>query len=429
MRTSILVLLMAVSGCRCSPANPQPVTLRIVNTTRSPIYLDATGGKLGLTVQREVGGAQFPFDDLACECRRCALSCDTTCVCPDAGVPTIRRLEAGERVERTWDGVIQLAGNTRCGDGTCLDPVNAPLNEQFTLELCFGVQPPMGVRFDDGGVGAGQLPMVSRDCTTRQFAPQDLEVEIGPARGAACATTGDCKGKDELCLDGACTTGCPANAFPAIGSDWLLNIASPDNMGFFEMTSRATGNQFEGTGALTSVVYQSNSLLLAFSRPGPIAGEVLTGRVQVKLPVGRGAPLSAGTQVKATVLDDGDARNPARAFILRDATTQDILFAADMAQNGKRLLLDADLAPFTVTSGTVPAGCTQDACGRFVQFPVTFARSGDSVSALPGEEKSLSSGSRRWTLLNVGNGTYDASATRCTVTDLRPYAFWKSSTP
>ncbi len=415
------------SGCRCSPANPQPVTLRVVNTTRSPIYLDATGGKLGLTVQREVGGTLFGFDDLACECRRCALSCDSSCVCPDAGVATVRKLEAGEKIERTWDGVIQLAGNSRCGDGTCLDPVNAPLNEQFTLELCFGVQTPSGVVFD-GGVGEGQLPMVSRNCTTRQFAPQDLEVEIGPVRGSACTQPSDCRGADELCLDGACTTGCPANSFPAIGSDWVLHIANPDNMGFFEMTARDVGNQFQGTGTLTAAVYQSNSLLLSFSRPGPVQGELLTGRVQVKLPVGTGAPIEVNRQVTATVLDDGDMKNPSRAFVLRDLASGEILFAADMAQ-GSRLLLTSDLSPFSVTDGTVAAGCTQDACGRFIQFPVVFANGAASVSALPGEQKALDVGTKRWTLLNVGNGFYDANTSTCPVTDLRPYAFWKSSTP
>lgn len=428
MRPFILVLLMAVSGCRCSPANPQPVTMRVVNTTRSPIYLDATGGKLGLTVQREVGGALFGFDDLACACRQCDRSCDTTCSCPDAGSSSIRRLEAGEKFERTWDGVIQLAGNSRCGDGTCLDGVNAPLNEEFTLELCFGVQQPMGVIFD-GGVGAGQLPMVSRSCTTKQFAPQDLEVEIGPQRGSACASSAECKGKDELCFDGACTTGCPANGFPSLGSDWLLNIASADNMGFFEMTARAKGNQYQGTGTLTSAVYQSNSLLLAFARPGSVAGEMLTGRVQIKLPVGKGAPLTAGRQVIATVLDDGEMRNPARAFVLRDLATSEVLFAADMAQSGTKLLLATDTAPFTVTDGTVAAGCTQDACGRFIQFPVVFGHASGSVSALPGQEQSLQVGSSRWTVLNIGNGSYDASASTCPVTDLRPFVFWKSSTP
>ena len=135
-------------------------------------------------------------------------------------------------------------------------------------------------------------------------------MEIGPARGSACTTTVDCKGAGELCFDGACTTGCPANDFPTLGAEWILTVASPDNMGFFERTARPKGNQYSGTGTLTSAVYQSNTLLLAFSRPGLVAGELLTGRVQIKMPVGTGAPLMSGRQVSAILLDDGDRCRP-----------------------------------------------------------------------------------------------------------------------
>ena len=31
-----LMSMMVAGGCRCSPATPQPVTMRVVNTTRSP---------------------------------------------------------------------------------------------------------------------------------------------------------------------------------------------------------------------------------------------------------------------------------------------------------------------------------------------------------------------------------------------------------
>ena len=47
---------MGTVGCRCSPPTPQPVTLRIVNTTRAPIYVDGTLGKLGLALKRDVNG-------------------------------------------------------------------------------------------------------------------------------------------------------------------------------------------------------------------------------------------------------------------------------------------------------------------------------------------------------------------------------------
>lgn len=71
MRLALSTFLMVavVSGCRCSPATPQPVKLRVINTTRSPIYLDDQQGKRGLTVKRDVNGMLYGFDDLACECR------------------------------------------------------------------------------------------------------------------------------------------------------------------------------------------------------------------------------------------------------------------------------------------------------------------------------------------------------------------------
>lgn len=429
MRHILLALsLISVAGCRCSPPNPQPVTLRVTNTSRSPIYVEGTSGRLGLNIQREVNGALFAFDDLACPCRFCANACSTSCSCPDAGTDQVFRIEAGKTAERTWDGVVQVTGFSNCSTEGCLDQQNAPLNETFTLELCFSPQRPPGVIFNDAGVGAGPLPRVSSTCTTKQFAPQDLEVEIGPARGSACTTTAECKGAGELCFDGACTTGCPANEFPPTGAEWILTIGSAgENMGFFEQSAHgAMGNQFAGTGTLTSAVYQSNTLFLSFSRPGPIAGELLTGRVQIKLPVGTGAPLMSGRQVSAILIDDGDATNPSRAFVMKDVLTGDVLLAADMGQEG-RLLQAADLGPFRVEDGAVPVGCSQTSCGRLLFFPLRFSGGGASIELLPGAQNELAIGTSRWTFLNVSSGAYDT--TRCPVKDLRPWAFWKLINP
>ncbi len=429
MRLSLFLLLLlgvAVSGCHCSPPSPQPVTLRVTNGTRSPIYVDSASGKLGLTVKRDVGGTLFGFDDLACECRFCTNICSTSCSCPDAGVDTIRRVDPGGKVERTWDGVVQVAGFNNCGAEGCLDQQNAPLDEPFTLELCFNVKQPAGVPFDDAGVGRGPFPSQFSTCTTRQFSPQDLEVEIGPAIGSSCASTAECKGAGELCFDGACTTGCPANSFPTTGAEWVLTVANPDNMGFFELGARGSkGSQFTGTGTLISAVYQSNSLILAFSRPGPAVGELLTGRVQIKMPVGTGAPLVSGAQVKVLLVDDGED-NPSRAFVMRDALTGDVLFAADMAQN-QRTLEPADVAPFVVSDGTTAVGCTQDVCGRLLYYPLIFTSGTRSVEVLPGAQQDLTLGSQSFHFLNVSSGTW--GTTRCPVSDLRPYAFWKMTTP
>jgi hypothetical protein len=425
MRTlSVIFLLLIVSGCRCSPPTPQPVTFRVVNSTKSAIYVDAA--KLGLTIQRDVGGNLFAFDDQACECRFCSNACGSFCACPDAGVPQVRRIDPGSTAERTWSGVVNVNGFNNCATEACLDQLNAPLNEPFTLELCFNAQKPTGVRFDDAGVGEGSIVQLATTCTTRQFAPQDLQVEISPARGSACTTTTDCKGKDELCFDGACTTGCPANDYPQLGSDWVLLVASPDNMGFFEQSARGSiGKQFTGTGTLTSAVYQSSSLLLSFSRPGPVAGELLTGRAQIKLPTGIGVPIATGGQVKVLLTDDG-ADVPSRAFTLRDAVTDQLLFAADMAQAGRKLTT-AEIAPVSIADGTTPAGCSQDSCGRKLIFPLTFANAGQSVDLLPGGQGELGTAPARYHFLNVSSGAY--ASTTCEVSDQRPWLIWKVTTP
>lgn len=416
------LLMMSVAGCRCSPANPQPVKLRVLNTTRLPIYLDGTGGKLGLGLQREVNGEQFPFDDLACPCRFCSNACDTSCTCPDAGTGKVVRLEAGASAERTWDGVVQLSGFNNCSTEGCLDQQNAPLNEPFTLELCFSAQKPEGVIFGDGGVGNGALPRVTTTCTTRQFAPQDLEVEISPPRGSACTTTSECKGEGELCLDGSCTTGCPANTFPVVGAEWILTVANPDDMDFFQLSARPQGNQRTGTGQLTSALYQSGRLSLSFSRPGALPGQLLTGGLQVTLPGGNGPALTVGRQVSLLILDDGDTSAPSRAFVMKDAATGEVLFAADMGQGG-RLVLPTDLGPFNVEDGQEVVGCSLNSCGRLLYYSLRFERGADTLDLLPGDSGELSIGSSRWKFFNVSSGAY--GKTTCPVKDLRPWVFWK----
>ena len=148
MRIFLLsISLMTFVGCHCSPATPQPVTLRVVNTTRSPIYLDGTAGRLGLTVKREVNGALFGFDDLACTCRYCVNACSTTCSCPDAGTGHVIKVESGAKIERTWDGVVQVAGFNNCGTEGCLDQQNAPIWPARARRLLYGGEIVVKLRF------------------------------------------------------------------------------------------------------------------------------------------------------------------------------------------------------------------------------------------------------------------------------------------
>jgi hypothetical protein len=149
---------------------------------------------------------------------------------------------------------------------------------------------------------------------------------------------------------------------------------------------------------------------------------LLTGRVQIKLPGGVGPPLVAGRQVTAVLVDDGDTSAPSRAFVMKDAATGDILFAADMGQGG-RLLLPADLGPFSVEDGQSPIGCSQNSCGRLLYFTLKFQAGSQSTELQPGATGELSIGSSKWKFLNVSSGAY--GTTSCPVKDLRPWAFWK----
>jgi hypothetical protein len=420
------LLFLTLAGCRCSPATAQAVTLRIVNGGRDPIYVDATLGRLGLTVKRDVGGMLYAFDDLACECRTCERACDPTCTCPAVGPDLVRRLLPGEVVERAWDGVVQVSGLTTCGDGTCLDPENAPLNETFTAELCFSNQRPSGASFSDGGVALGTVPKLSQGCVTKTFQPKDAVVELGPGRGAACVSNAECRGPDELCLDGSCTSGCPSNAFPELGSSWNLLIPSPDNMGFFTQAQRGRGRALSGTGTLTAFLYAGTKLELFLARTDPVTSERLTGKLSMTLPPGAGAPLVAGAQVSVLVVDDGRTPQPTRGVVVRDAATGALLLAADMAYLAPALQPD-DVAPVTVGSGSRVLGCRQDGCGKLLYGTSTFTAGAKTLELEPGQTGELMLSQGRYRVLNVSSGSY--ASTTCDVSSLRPWVLWRQDTP
>lgn len=423
MRTPLLLaLILAAAGCRCSPATPQPVTLRIVNGTADAIYVDATDGRLGLGVQREVAGALYGFDDLACECRFCSNACNLGCTCPDAGPSRTLRIPPGGQAERGWDGVVQVSGASPCAD-TCLSQENAPLNEAFAVELCFSTQAPTGARFDDAGIAPVPLPLVTRSCTTRRFAPQDLVVEVGPARGGACVTTADCAGVGEACFDGACTTGCPANTFPSPDAISAVEVAFTD-MGFFLATPRGAATVYSGEGTLRGAVYSGSKLELSLVRTGA-QGEALTAQLQLTLPPGSQATLAPNTPVAVLLVDDGSKlRN--RAVVVRDGRDDEVLLAADEALGG-RILGPAELAPFTVDDSGPPLGCQLGACGRFLYVAQRLARGAAGVEVRPGATADLTVGAQRWQFTNVQSGSVESDT--CPVTVQKPWVLWRAQGP
>jgi hypothetical protein len=419
----MLGLMELTTSCSCNPANPSAVTLRINNKTKDPIYVEGTNQKLGLSIKRTVNGEKFAFDDLACECRFCKNNCTTSCACPEPA-SLVRRIEAGKVADRLWSGVVQVSGSSTCSNGSsggaCLAQENAPLNEPFTVELCFSNQRPSGLVFGDGGVGNGALPANTRTCIEKEFRVQDGTVEIGPERGASCNTSAECKGAGELCFDAACTTGCPGNEFPELGSNWNLYVASIDNMGFFESEPRTPGKSFVGTGVISLVVFQGTSLQIGFTKTAN--AEVLTGKLTVQLPSGAGPTLSLNQKVTALVVD-GVGDRPNRAFVLRDAETQAILFAGDMSDNGP-LLSAVELAPLVVGADTTAIGCRQDSCGKLLYTKRLFGSGTTSISIEPGKQSQAQLNEGTYVFLNVSSGSYPSS-TKCDAKDVKPYAVWR----
>ena len=392
--------------------------MRVVNSSRDPIYVDGTQGRLGLTVERELNGKVYPFDDLACQCQQCANICNSNCSCPEEAA-TIRRIGAGDVAERQWDGVVQVAGTRGCSPQPCLNQENGPLNEPFVLRFCYSAQEPSGViAFDDAGVASGRVEALAQDCVDKSFIIQDGVVEIGPERGASCNSTSDCPRKDELCFSGACTTGCPANHYPSPGSS-TVGLAK-DDMGFFAESSREGGKSYVGTGSVSSTVYVGTSLKIYLTRHQD-AG-TLTAQLTLSLPPSTGVPIETGTLVSVTMLDNGQpGASTNRAVVIREATSNKVLLAADMGQGGS-MLLESDLAPLSVTSGTVPIGCRVSACGRHLYYLRRMALSGGAVEVEPGERASLVTGADTWTILSVSNGAF--ASTSCAVSEMRPWVLW-----
>lgn len=408
----LLVVFAALAGCRCAPPTPTSVTLRVKNTSRDTLLVRDTKGQLGLTIQRNVAGQWFSFDDLPCPCQDCERICERSCQCPDAGISELARaIPPNGQADRSWTGVIQVAGQD-CNQ-VCLVPENAPTDETFQLQLCFvnqidGVDVPT-----DGGRVSASFPRPElQTCVTRQFQIQQGVVEISPVRGAECASQSECRGKDELCLGGNCTAGCPSNTFPA-QPELSVTFTS---MGFFAATQEDGGvTVHTGLGRISTTQFTGETLQVTLSSA---AG---TGRIDVKLPGGLGGPsLAANAEVVARVVVRTVEGRPYRAVTLRDALTKELLFAADTAIAGP-VLSEADLMPFSVSVEPEPAGCRLDAtCGKLVFQKQKLSNGNASVSVEPGQVASLvSAGVRFW---NVTAGQYGATS-KCD--SYRPYALWK----
>lgn len=422
------LLAVSVTGCRCSPSQATPVTLRLKNSSTDPIFVDDTGGALGLQLQRNVAGMLYGFDDTpACEC----VSCELVCGCDCSGVverPFIRKVMPGQTFERGWSGDVQVSGVVSCGsfdNRDCLKAEAAPADEELTLELCYQLQVTGLPELPDGGTFEAVLPKTGRSCVQKTFRPMDGVVEVGPRKGATCTTSAECVGPGEQCFSGSCTTGCPDNGYPVLGSGWALRIPSPDDQGFFTQQPGAVDGGIKvvaGTGTVTSVLYQGTTMVIRLSRLEAGTGDTLRGAVYLQLPPGPAAPLEQGSTVQVRVIDGSSRDNPDNRALVVRSMDGGLLLAADMAQQGS-LLTPADTTPWTVSFPNLVLGCRQDQCGKQLFFPTKFQGPDQALTLDPGKSATQVSGQGTYRALNVFSASY--GQTSCDLFDFRPWAIWR----
>lgn len=423
MRTLFPLALLALflGACRCGPETPTPVTVRIKNSGRSPLWVDASDERMGVEIQRNVGNEQwFGFiEKPTCECQRCENVCGG-CECAPPP-PRVMRINAGQTMERTWDGIVQVDGNGACGllgGGPCVNAEIPAIDETFRARFCYALSVPITVQGDAGVAVTGRLPEGGVACTTRDFKVRDLLVEVSPERGAACTTHSECKGKDELCLDAQCTTACPANDIPQLGSGWQFSVDEPLDEGFFSVTQDGDFETYTGSGTVTSVRYDNSVMTLRLSRPNA-GGGVLRGTVYVQLPGSHAVAFNVNEAVSVKLVDRSEADNfGQRGIVIRDAAGV-LLLAADTAQK-ERALTDADLSPFTVDTEGEVAGCAPTDCGKQLQSKTGFGHGTASSVVTPGDAPRVVVGASVFKLLNAANARY--TSTVCPLEKLTPYA-------
>jgi hypothetical protein len=424
----VLLLCLALSGCQCGTDVPTPVTLRLRNDTSQAIFVDASAGRQGLTVQRQDKGAWVAFpEELGCECQSCDLRCDSDCTCPAVApqAPLVLKVPPGATVERVWKGFAHTQRTaSACGlfeeVGTCFEQEVPPLDEAFRVELCYALAVP-GLGPTDGSAPVpGIFPVESQICVPQEFLIADGQAEVRPMPPPPCTQDSQCP-TQALCLEGVCSTTCPAHTFPAVGGAWQVRVLDPEEQGvpgFFSRSTGAGGRRIlAGSGRLTSVRYSNGTMTLQLARPADPSGEY-KAILSLSVPPEGAVALNVGETLAVRVVDASTSSIPEnRALTLRDASGA-LLLAADPAQLGA-VLATEDTSPFTVVSLPGAVGCEDTTCGKRA-FQRTEFRAGSLAVALkPGESKEMVAASATWWVLNLSNSAY--RSTSCQLKSQLPY--------
>ncbi|MBN1210417.1 MAG: hypothetical protein JXB05_36525 [Myxococcaceae bacterium] len=426
----VLVLCLAVTSCQCGTEQvPNPITLRLRNDTSQAIFVDATGGRQGLSVQRRQDQAWSTFvEELGCDCQSCERHCDSACFCPAAApqAPRVLKVPPGATVERVWTGFVQtLEEVSACGiapgqSDTCLEADVPPLDETLRLQLCYALAVP-GLGPTDGSAPVpGLFPVDSQVCVHQEFITADGEVEIRPPPPSPCSQDTECTAP-ALCLQQVCTTTCPAHDFRPMGGAWQVRVLEPEEQGVPGFFSRGTGaggrRLLAGTGTLTSVRYSNGTMTLQLSRAAAPSGEY-KATIALSLPPEAAVPLQVGESLAVHVVDASTSAIPEnRALALREAGGA-LLLAADPGQLGA-VLGSEETSPFTVSSLPGAVGCEDTPCGKRAFHRTEFRGGTTAVALEPGESEEVVASSATWNVINLSNSSY--GSTSCALASQMPY--------
>jgi hypothetical protein len=425
-----LLLCLAVTGCQCgSEAVPNPVTLRIRNDTSQAIFVDASGGRQGLTVQRRQEQAWSTFvEEAGCECQTCERHCDSDCFCPAEAprAPLVLKIPPGATVERVWSGFVHTIEEvSACGvspgqSDTCLEEDVPPLDETLRVQLCYALSVP-GLGPTDGSAPVpGIFPAESQVCVHQEFITADGEVEIRPPPPPTCANDTECT-EPALCLDRVCSTTCPAHEFRPVGGAWQVRVLEPEEQGVPGFFSRGTGpggrQVLIGTGTLTSVRYSNGTMTLQLARAAAPSGEY-KATLALAIPPEAAVALQVGEALAVRVVDASTSSiRDNRALTLRDAAGA-LLLAADPGQLGA-VLASEETSPFTVVPLPGAVGCEDTTCGKRAFLRTEFRGGTTAVALEPGESQEVVVASATWNVINLSNSAY--RSTSCPLKSQMPY--------
>jgi hypothetical protein len=366
-------------------------------------------------VQQDTFGAWVDARETAdCDCQECYQACEA-CQCPTVQT-WAHRVEPGASMSRVWSGEYRTNERVTCGTDVvqCLGDRRAAQPGTWRVQLCWAASvlnaPANLERFP------AEFP-ADLTCSTQTFdLPASGTVDVVTSAPAGCRGPTDCPA-DQLCLNGQCSSSCLPNEVPKLGSDWNVEVGSPDDAGFFSVLGRTDGARvYKGSGQITKVQYSSGTTSLTVTRVDN--GIDYFASFYYTLPAKRTLALNNGDAVDVLIVEfPAGARNLAAGITLRKAGK--LQLAVDNGFGGQ-VLDSAALDPFVVTPGGELFACDSGDCGKRLHHRMRFQAGAASADVDPGKAVQLAVGGDTYEAVAVANYVDEVPGT-CGPSPMSPY--------